>query len=144
MFSNWQYRLLAVALALICWYLVTGREKVDVWVSLPVELVKGMPEDLTIRERPAEPSIDVRVREAPRGSWSAALETREPGLFPGRVRSLKPGRQRHHLHQAEDISVPMAKTLRPSWSLIRPAFMDLMADQPGEHQEPARGTHQVG
>ncbi|MEW5773469.1 MAG: CdaR family protein [Thermodesulfobacteriota bacterium] len=60
MFVNWQYRVLAVVLALLCWYLVTGREKVETWVEVPVELV-ATPEDLFVREG-LESSLKVRVR----------------------------------------------------------------------------------
>lgn len=60
MLINWQYRVLAVVLALICWYLITGREKVDVWVEVPVELV-GTPEDLFVRQG-LESAIKARVR----------------------------------------------------------------------------------
>jgi YbbR domain-containing protein len=60
MFVNWQYRLLAVVLAVLCWYLITGREKVETWVEVPVELV-ATPEDLFVREG-LESSLKVRVR----------------------------------------------------------------------------------
>ncbi len=60
MFVNWQYRLLAVVLALLCWYLITGREKVETWVEAPVELV-ATPEDLFVRDG-LESSLKVRVR----------------------------------------------------------------------------------
>ena len=60
MFSNWQYRILAVILALLCWYLVTGREKVETWLEIPVELA-DMPQDLRIRDG-LKTRIDVRVR----------------------------------------------------------------------------------
>mgnify|MGYP000975261630 CR=1 FL=1 len=60
MFVNWQYRVLAVVLALLCWYLVTGREKVETWVEVPVELV-GTPEDLFVREG-LESRLKVRLR----------------------------------------------------------------------------------
>ena len=33
---NWQYLALALALSLFCWYLVTGREKVDTWMTMPL------------------------------------------------------------------------------------------------------------
>lgn len=60
MFNNWQYRILAVILALACWYVVTGREKVDAWVEISVELI-GVPTKLHIRE--GLPSrVDVLVR----------------------------------------------------------------------------------
>ncbi len=67
--ENWQYALLAVLLAAISWYWVSGREKVDTWLELPVELT-GMPGDMVIRQG-LDKSIAVRVR-GPRGLFSAA------------------------------------------------------------------------
>jgi YbbR domain-containing protein len=61
---NWQYLLLALAMALFCWYLVTGREKVDTWMTMRVEMA-GAPEGLYIKSGMAG-SVDVLVR-GPRG-----------------------------------------------------------------------------
>lgn len=60
MFNNWQYRILAVLLAVVCWYVVTGREKVDAWVEIPVELTNA-PKDLYIADGLLT-RVDVRVR----------------------------------------------------------------------------------
>jgi YbbR domain-containing protein len=60
MLENWQYRILAVILAVSCWYLLTGREKVDVWMEIPVELVSA-PSQLHISEG-LRNRIDVRLR----------------------------------------------------------------------------------
>lgn len=61
---NWQYLALALALALFCWYLVTGREKVDTWMTMRVEMT-GAPEGLYIKSGMVG-SVDVLVR-GPRG-----------------------------------------------------------------------------
>ena len=61
---NWQYLLLALAMALFCWYLVTGREKVDTWMTMRVEMT-GLPEDLYIKSGMVG-AVDVLVR-GPRG-----------------------------------------------------------------------------
>ncbi|MHC1788917.1 CdaR family protein [Solidesulfovibrio sp.] len=61
---NWQYLLLALAMALFCWYLVTGREKVDTWMPMRVEMT-GLPEDLYIKNGMVG-AVDVLVR-GPRG-----------------------------------------------------------------------------
>ncbi len=45
---NWQYRIIAVILALFFWYLIIGQEKVDIWLSVPVEIV-NLPSDHSIR-----------------------------------------------------------------------------------------------
>jgi len=47
---NWQYLALALALSLFCWYLVTGREKVDTWMTMRVEMA-GAPEGLYVSSR---------------------------------------------------------------------------------------------
>lgn len=61
---NWQYLLLAFAMSLFCWYLVTGREKVDTWMTMRVEM-SGTPEGLYIKSGMVG-SVDVLVR-GPRG-----------------------------------------------------------------------------
>jgi YbbR domain-containing protein len=61
---NWQYLLLALAMALFCWYLVTGREKVDTWMTMRVEMT-GAPEGLFIKNGMVG-AVDVLVR-GPRG-----------------------------------------------------------------------------
>ena len=61
---NWQYLLLAFAMAIFCWYLVTGREKVDTWMTMRVEMT-GMPEGLYIKNGMVG-SVDVLMR-GPRG-----------------------------------------------------------------------------
>lgn len=61
---NWQYLFLAFALALFCWYLTTGREKVDTWMTMRVEM-SGVPEGLYIKNGMVG-SVDVLVR-GPKG-----------------------------------------------------------------------------
>jgi YbbR domain-containing protein len=98
MFVNWQYRVLAVVLALLCWYLVTGREKVETWVDIPVELV-GTPEDLFVREG-LESRLKVRLRGPqsiirgldPRGlAYTLDMSTAQPGeaVVPFEVDAVK-------------------------------------------------------
>ncbi|EFI35389.1 YbbR family protein [Desulfonatronospira thiodismutans ASO3-1] len=45
--SNWQYRILAVVMAVFFWYLISGQEKVEMWVDVPVE-VSHLSEDYTV------------------------------------------------------------------------------------------------
>lgn len=45
---NWQYRIIAVVMALFFWYLISGQEKVEIWLSVPVEIA-NMPSDHMIR-----------------------------------------------------------------------------------------------
>lgn len=58
--SNWQLRILAILLAFFIWYLVSGQEKVETWIEIPVEMV-NLPEDLLIREGMIS-RIKVRIR----------------------------------------------------------------------------------
>jgi hypothetical protein len=59
---NWQYRALALLLAFLAWYLVSGREKVDTWIEIPVEFV-NIPDDFVIRSGMVN-RIQVRIRGA--------------------------------------------------------------------------------
>ncbi|WP_291319848.1 CdaR family protein [Desulfonatronospira sp.] len=45
--ANWQYRILALVMAVFFWYLISGQEKVDMWVEVPVE-VSHMPGEYTV------------------------------------------------------------------------------------------------
>jgi YbbR domain-containing protein len=58
--TNWQYLILAFALAVFSWHLVSGREKVDTWIQVPVEMV-NMPEGYIVRQGMVN-RIEVRVR----------------------------------------------------------------------------------
>ena len=60
--ENWQYRLLSLCLAFFCWYLVSGSEKVDTWIEIPLELV-DLPDSLIIRTGMRN-RIQIRVRGA--------------------------------------------------------------------------------
>ena len=60
--ENWQYRLLALSLAFFCWYLVSGSEKVDTWLDIPLEFV-DLPDNLVIRTGMRN-RIQIRVRGA--------------------------------------------------------------------------------
>ena len=60
--ENWQYRLLSLSLAFFCWYLVSGSEKVDTWLDIPLEFV-DLPDNLVIRTGMRN-RIQIRVRGA--------------------------------------------------------------------------------
>ncbi len=57
---NWQTALVAVLLATILWYGVVGREKVESWVEIPLE-IKGLPAKYILNDAPPD-SLRVRVR----------------------------------------------------------------------------------
>ncbi|MBU4523896.1 MAG: hypothetical protein KUA37_03685 [Desulfomicrobium sp.] len=44
MWNNWQYRVLAILLALASWYVVSGQEKVETWLEVPLEFVNLPPQ----------------------------------------------------------------------------------------------------
>lgn len=60
--EHWQYRLLSLFLAFFCWYLVSGSEKVDTWIEIPLEF-SDLPDDYVIRSGMRN-RIQVRVRGA--------------------------------------------------------------------------------
>jgi hypothetical protein len=62
--ANWQYVLLALVLAVFSWNLVSGRERVETRVEIPVETV-NRPKDLVV-SRGLVSRLEVRVR-GPRG-----------------------------------------------------------------------------
>lgn len=64
MLKNWKDIAIALALAILTWYLLTGREKVETWVDMGVEMTNA-PEGLTIRKGLVS-KIEVRVR-GPKG-----------------------------------------------------------------------------
>ncbi|WP_419788330.1 YbbR-like domain-containing protein [Pseudodesulfovibrio sp.] len=64
MVKNWQTVLLAVAMAVFTWFLVTGREVVETWVDMPV-VMTNPPEGMIIEEGLVD-KIQVRLR-GPKG-----------------------------------------------------------------------------
>lgn len=64
MLKNWKDICIALALAILTWYLITGREKVEAWVDMGVEMT-NVPGGLIIRKGLIS-KIEVRVR-GPKG-----------------------------------------------------------------------------
>lgn len=60
MWNNWQYRLLALLLALVSWYMVSGQEKVETWLEVPLEFV-NLPQQMEITSGLVN-KIQVRIR----------------------------------------------------------------------------------
>lgn len=58
--NNWQYRVLALLLALICWYVVSGQEKVETWLEVPLEFV-NLPQQMEITSGLVS-KLQVRIR----------------------------------------------------------------------------------
>lgn len=57
--QRWQYAFLSFFIAIALWYSVTGRERVDMWIDLRVEIL-GMPQDMVVSEGFPD-KISVRV-----------------------------------------------------------------------------------
>lgn len=60
MWNNWQYRVLALILALTCWYVVSGQEKVETWLEVPLEFV-NLPQQMEITSGLVS-KLQVRIR----------------------------------------------------------------------------------
>lgn len=109
--SNWQQLLLAFVLALFCWYLVTGREKVDSWVPMKVEMA-GMPDGLFIRGGMLG-TVEVLVR-GPRGMVRKVEESQM--VYPLNLSGITPGK---NVIGLDPSNVPISKVydvveIRPS------------------------------
>ncbi|WP_353116213.1 CdaR family protein [Nitratidesulfovibrio sp.] len=62
--SNWQYAVMAFVMSVTLWYMVTGRERVEVVSEVRLEF-KGIPQNLVVREGLVN-KVSVRVR-GPKG-----------------------------------------------------------------------------
>jgi len=60
MWNNWQYRALALLLAMMCWYVVSGQEKVETWLEVPLEFV-NLPQQMEITSGLVN-KLQVRIR----------------------------------------------------------------------------------
>ncbi|MBU1001670.1 MAG: hypothetical protein KKE73_04010 [Proteobacteria bacterium] len=119
MFSNWQYRVLALVLALSCWYIVTGREKVETWAEMPVEII-GAPEDLAVRG-----DVPTRIRARIRGSRALIRSlVEQPPVYTLDLSSLTPG---ENVIPLEKESVPVSMALEVME--IEPLGLTLTADK---------------
>ena len=117
--KNWQYQLLALLLALFTWYLISGRERVETWVEMPIELV-NLPEELVIREGMVN-RLEVRVR-GPK-SLVRALNTKDLA-YTMDMGTLQQGRQTLALQPA---NVPISQALRVME--IRPSRVEIVVDR---------------
>ncbi|MGM0645859.1 MAG: CdaR family protein [Thermodesulfobacteriota bacterium] len=117
--KNWRYQLLALLLAFFTWYLISGRERVETWVQMPIELV-NLPEDLVIREGMVN-RLEVRVR-GPK-SLVRALNTKDLA-YTMDMSGLEQGRQTLALQQQ---NIPISRALQVME--IRPSRVELLVDQ---------------
>lgn len=84
--GNWLYALMALVLAVLSWYYVSGREMVETWVEAPVEFT-GMPQDLVIRGS-GQGKVSVRLRGP-----KVLVRNLNPKdmIYPLNLSGLKPG-----------------------------------------------------
>lgn len=136
MLRNWKDIFIALALAVLTWYLITGREKVETWVDMSVEMTNA-PEGLTIRKGLIS-KIEVRVR-GPKGlvrsldrrKWTYSLD----------VSKLKVGENLVDIDR-ERIPLSMAYEVVE----VKPSRLILSVDSIAKKEVPVvaewRGTHQ--
>jgi YbbR domain-containing protein len=86
--KNWQTMLLALALAIFTWFLVTGREVIETWVEMPL-VMTNPPEGMIIEEGLVD-KIQVRLR-GPKG-LVGSLSSQNLS-YPLDVRNLSIGQQ---------------------------------------------------
>lgn len=116
---NWQYLLLAFALAMFCWYLTTGREKVDTWMPMRVEMT-GMPEGLYIKNGMVG-TVDILVR----GPAGVARKIEDNQLvYTLNLAKIVPGKNRILF---EPDSVPLPKVYEVLE--IRPSRLELEVER---------------
>ena len=112
---NWQYLLLAFAMAVFCWYLTAGREKVDTWMPMRVEMT-GAPEGLYIKNGLVS-TVDVLVR-GPKGV-ARKIEERQL-VYTLDLGKIVPGENRIQF-DAKNIPLPKVYEVVE----IRPSRLDL-------------------
>jgi len=118
MWNNWQYRALALFMALVCWYVVSGQEKVETWLEVPLEFV-NLPQHMEITSGFVS-KIQVRIRGT-----------------SNQVRSLNPSRMAYKLDlgriQAGTNVIPLVPESMVITSAVEvveisPARLELVAD----------------
>lgn len=128
--SNWHYGGLAFLLAVLCWYLVTGRERVDTWVQVKIEIA-GLPDGLVIRGGPSD-YLDVLVR-GPKG----LVRKIEPGglVYTLDARKLVPGQ---NIILVEPSSIPLSKLFEVVET--RPSKLELTVERRVTKTVPVRAV----
>lgn len=102
MTKNWQTMLLAVAMAIFTWFLVTGRGVVETWVDMPI-VMTNPPEGMIIEDGLVD-KIQVRLR-GPKG-LVGSLSTQDL-TYPLDVSHLKIGQQ---VVDIESSKLPLSST----------------------------------
>jgi len=130
--SNWYYRLLALFLAVVSWYLVTGRERVETWVKVKIETA-GLADGLVLRGNPRD-SLDVLVR-GPKG----LIRKIEPGalVYTLDARKLAVG---SNTIVVDPDSIPIAKLFEVAE--VRPSKLELEVERRMSKAVPVRVVFQ--
>jgi hypothetical protein len=126
--ENWQYRAIALTLAIFSWYLVAGREKVQTWIEVPVELI-NLPQDLIIQQGLAN-RIEVLIR----GTRGSVRSIKERQLaYTLNLSGLKRG-ENEIAFQSQFLPLPGAVEVIE----IRPQRLSLSVDRRGTKQLPVK------
>lgn len=132
--SHWHYRALALLLALLSWYLVIGRERVDTWVQVKIETA-GLADGLVLRGVPRE-YLDVLVH-GPKG----LVRKIEPGalVYTLDARKLVPGLNTIVI---EPDAIPLSKLF--DVTEIRPSKLELAVEKRMSKTVPVRMVYREG
>lgn len=117
--TNWQYLLLAFVLAVFSWHLVSGREKVDTWIQMPVEMV-NTPQGYVVRQGMVN-RIEVRVR-GPR-PMVRGIDMKN-AFYPLNLQNLKPGL---NVLDFEPRNIPLSRAIEVVE--IAPPRVELLVDR---------------
>uniref|UniRef100_A0A7C4AGI6 YbbR-like domain-containing protein n=1 Tax=Fundidesulfovibrio putealis TaxID=270496 RepID=A0A7C4AGI6_9BACT len=128
MTNRWYAKLLALFLAVLSWYLVSGRERVDTWVRVRIETA-GLADGLVLRGAPRE-HLDVLVR-GPRG----LVRKLDPSdlVFTLDARKLSPGQNTVVI---EPHSVPLSNVFEVVE--IRPSKLEVTVERRTSKPLPVR------
>jgi len=132
--SNWYYRILALFLAVLSWYLVTGRERVDTWARARIE-ISGLGDSAVVVGRPRD-SLEVLVR-GPKGLTSKL----DPGglVYTLDARKLSLGRNTVVM---EPDAIPLARPLEVVE--IRPRTIEVSLERRQSKSVPVRAVLRDG
>ncbi len=132
MTSKWYSRVLALFLAVVSWYLVTGKERVETWVKVKLE-VAGLADGLVLRGNPRD-SLDVLVR-GPKG----LVRKIEPGalVYTLDARKLVAGT---NTVVVEPSAIPLAKLFEVAE--VRPSKLELDVERRLAKTVPVRAVFQ--
>lgn len=131
--SNWQYLLLAFILAVFSWHLVSGREKVDTWIQMPVEMV-NVPQGYVVRQGMVN-RIEVRIR-GPR-PMIRSIDMKN-AFYPLNLSGLQLG---VNILDFESANIPLSRAIEVME--IMPPRVELMVDRLVSRTVPVEADYEV-